>query len=706
MSAIHGAEMKQQATHMTDLTMTRRISTARWIKGVLALLITVLALWGARDLHVEADVVGALSGNSEGYLAYEAFQQRFQLGAADEALLVRADDLADPDAFEALENLILDLQFTDGVAEVVSLFSLPAEGTTTPLILANQDAPLEDRFEAFAQSGPAAGALVTVARDAALLHVIAVSGAEPGDIAQTLPELIEAAAPLSVAPVGQAEVERQISSNLILDQTLVTPVAVLICIIVGALILRSIRAVLVCAAPAICGVLWFMGLLGWAGEALDPWLSTLPMLVMVLAFADTLHLFYASREEGGLDKAVHNVMPAAFMTSLTSALALASFGFAGSDSLWGLAVWGPAAVFSGFAAVFLLFPLLSRLIIRGEINHPAGFSYVMRPAQSGLLHPRTMAVVAVVVVIGLIPGVNSTDPDFSISEHIRDDAPLGRDLTFMEEQGLGSASLFVVIDDTDGEPGLSAEDGARIATVAAIALSGPSAATDADAAPMVPDRFRADDGLAVALPVLVPLGNGPERFGAELDRLRSGLEEAGLADVARLAGQSLLAHEVVPETVDAMRSSFYIALAAISLVVAVSQRSIALAFLATAISALPMMAIEGVLFLTGRGMTMTAAIALTVAFGIAVDNTIHYLNRWRRSRGARGTRLGEALGHAGPPMVASTLIMTLGFGATLLSATASMPQFGVFVISALWMALIAALWFLPALIRLVRRKEI
>ncbi|GAB5445769.1 efflux RND transporter permease subunit [Gymnodinialimonas sp.] len=690
---------------MTDTTVARGISTGRWLKGVLALLITILALWGARDLHVEADVVSALSGNSEGYLAYAAFQERFQLGAADEALLVRADDLADPAAFEALENLILDLQFTDGVAEVVSLFSLPAEGSTTPLILADDTAPLEERFATFAQAGPAAGALVTEARDAALLHVIAVPGAVRGDIAGALPELFEAAAPLSVAAVGQAEVERQISDNLIRDQTLVTPVAVLICILVGALILRSVRAVLVCAAPAICGVLWFMGLLGWAGEALDPWLSTLPMLVMVLAFADTLHLFYASREEGGLDKAVHNVMPAAFMTSLTSALALASFGFAGSDALWGLAVWGPAAVFSGFASVYLLFPLLSRLIIRGEVNHPAGFSHVMRPAQSGLLHPRTMAVVAVVVVLGLIPGVNSTDPDFSLSEHIREDAPLGRDLSFMEEQGLGSASLFVVIDDTDGEPGLTAADSERIATVAALALSGPNT-TAGDDAPMVPERFRAEDGLAVALPVLVPLGNGPERFGAELERLQTGIEEAGLEDVARLAGQSLLAHEVVPETVDAMRSSFYIALAAISLVVALSQRSVALALLATAVSALPMMAIEGVLYLSGRGMTMTAAIALTVAFGIAVDNTIHYLNRWKRSNGPRGTRLGEALGHAGPPMVASTLIMTLGFGATLLSATASMPQFGVFVISALWMALIAALWFLPALIRLVRRKEI
>lgn len=693
---------------MADITVVKDPGVVRWLKAALALVFTILAFWGARDLHVEADVINALSGNSDGFLAYTAFQDKFALGAADEALLVRADDLADADAFEALENLILDLQFSDGVAEVVSLFSIPAEGTTTPLILADDTAPLAERFERFAQAGPAAEALVSATRDAALLHVIAASGSEPGDIASVLPELIEAAAPLSVVAVGQAEVERQISANLIRDQTFVMPMAVLLCILVAFLILRSPRAVLVCAVPSICGVLWFMGLLGWADHALDPWLSTLPMLVMVLAFADTLHLFYASRDEGGLDNAVRNVMPAAFMTSLTSALALASFGFADSDALWGLAIWGPAAVFSGFASVYLLFPLMSRLVIRGEINHPAGFSLVMVPAQAGLRRPRIMAAAALVVVVILVPGVNSTDPDFSLSEHIRTDTRLGQDLAFMEEEGLGSASLFVVVDDTDGTPGLSAADGPRIATVAALAISGPSTRETGDV-PMVPERFQANDGLSVALPVLVPLGNGRDTFGAELTRLEAGLADAGLQDVARLAGQSLLAHEVVPETVDAMRSSFYIALAAIAVVVALSQRSLVLAFLATAISALPMMAIEGVLFLSGRGMTMTAAIALTVAFGIAVDNTIHYLNRWKlaKERGApRGTRLDEALGHAGPPMVAATLITTLGFCATLLSATASMPQFGLFVISALWMALIAALLFLPALIRLVRRKEI
>lgn len=673
-----------------------------WLGATLALILTALAIWGAQDLDVEADVIGALEGNSEGFQAYARFQDRFGLGVADEAVLIRADDLADADAFAALENLILDLQFTDGVAEVVSLFSIPTDGATTPLILADPDASLDARFETLRAAGPVAEALVSSDRTTALLHVIAAEDVAPGSLAEALPALFEAAAPLEARAVGQQAVERQISTSLIRDQAIVTPLAVLICIVVGWFMVRSFRAILICAVPAICGVLWFTGLLGWSGRSLDPWLATLPTLVMVLAFADTLHLFYASREKGmGLDRAIRDVLPAAFMTSLTSALALGSFAVVGTDALVGLAIWGPIAVGCGFAAVCLIFPVLARLLGEGSLPQLRGFGAFLRPARAGLRRPTLTVVLGGLVALALVPTLNRAEPSFSLSEHVRDTSPLGRDLLYMEDEGLGSASLFVVVEDTDGVPGLSEEDGPRLAAVGEIALNSGGGATEG--APQVPERFRASDGLSVALPVLLPLGTSPDRFGAELDGLARDLDEAGLGDVTDLAGQSLLSHEVVPETVSSMRLSFYIALFAILFVVALSQRSIILAALATGVSALPMMAIEAALVLTGQGMTMTVAFALTVAFGIAVDDTIHFLNRWRLSQGTPEARVAEALTHAGPPMVASTLIMSLGFVATVTSATASLPIFGGFVIFALWMALIVDLGFLPSLIRMVKR---
>ena len=687
---------------MSEISAARTSPARIWLAAALALVLTALAIWGAQDLEVEADVISALEGDSQGYQDYARFQAAFGLGVADEALLVRAGDLSDDATFEALENLILDLQFTDGVAEVVSLFSIPADGVTTPLILADPDAPLNARFDAFFEAGPAARALVTEDRSAALLHVIATDGMPPGALAELTADLLQAAAPLDVQPVGQQAVERQISTSLIRDQAVVTPLAVLICIIVGWYMVRSWRAILVCAVPAICGVLWFTGLLGWSGRALDPWLATLPTLVMVLAFADTLHLLYASQDRGGsLERALREVLPAAFMTSLTSALALGSFAVVGTDALGGLAIWGPIAVGCGFAAVCLVFPLMTRLLVRGPLPDLRTFGGALAPARAVLRRPVLTVVLGGAVALALLPTLNRAAPEFSLSEHVRDASPLGQDLTYMEAEGLGAASLFVVVDDTDGIAGLSEEDGPRLAAVADVALS--ATGRPADGPPQIPTRFRAADDLSVALPVLLPLGTGPDRFGTELDTLTEALDTAGLGDVTELAGQSLLSHDVVPETVSSMRLSFYIALLAILVVVAISQRSLVLALLATGVSALPMMAIEAVLVLSGQGMTMTVAFALTVAFGIAVDDTIHFLNRWRLSKADADARVAEALMHAGPPMVASTLIMSLGFLSTIISATASLPVFGAFVIFALWMALIVDLAFLPSLIRMVKR---
>ena len=673
-----------------------------WVVACVALILTACALWGAQDLHVEADIVRALEGDSDGYRAYARFQDRFGLGVADEVLLVRAVDLANPIAFDALENLVLDLQFTDGVAEVISLFSIPSENATTPLILTPIETPLALRFDALFNAGPAAETLVNRDRTAALMHVIAAEDVAQGAIASALPDLLQATAALDVRAVGQQAVERHISRGLIRDQAVVTPLAIFICWIVGYFILRSFRAVVVCSVPSIVGVLWFTGILGWLGQPLDPWLATLPTLLMVLAFADTVHLFYGSREPGlGLDAAIRQILPAAFLTSLTSALALASFGFVGTDALDGLAIWGPVAVGCGFASVCLVFPPLARLLPPKVTVRPATFSRVLAPAHLGLRRPTLSAFLAIGVALALLPTFQRAEPSFSLSEHIRTSSTLGEDLSFMDSERLGSASVFVEVLDTDGTPGLSEADTPRLSAVSEIALDGFRPHPNGLA--QVPERFQARDGLSVALPVFLPLGAAPEMFEAEIDRVQSELESSGLADAIQLAGQSLLSHEVVPNTIASMRLSFYIALLAILIVVAISQRSFVLAVASAGISAMPMMAIEAVLVLTGSGMTMGVAIALTVAFGIAVDDTIHFLNRWRMADGSPQDRLAGALDHAGPPMVASTLIMSLGFVVTLFSAIASLPTFGLFVILSLWAALIADLLFLPALIRMLKR---
>ena len=68
----------------------------------------------------------------------------------------------------------------------------------------------------------------------------------------------------------------------------------------------------------------------------------------------------------------------------------------------------------------------------------------------------------------------------------------------------------------------------------------------------------------------------------------------------------------------------------ISIMVIVRSVRVGLAFLLP--NLIPILTVEAYFWLIDRPLNMTAVVALTIAFGIAVDNSIHLLNRFRLAR--------------------------------------------------------------------------
>lgn len=93
------------------------------------------------------------------------------------------------------------------------------------------------------------------------------------------------------------------------------------------------------------------------------------------------------------------------------------------------------------------------------------------------------------------------------------------------------------------------------------------------------------------------------------------------------------------------------------------------------------------------------AVALTVAFGIAVDDTLHLLNRFRLARGSVERRVQVAIHRATPPMFATTVIVVAGLLVTAASAIPGIATFGALIALAVGLALLADLFLLPGLIR-------
>jgi len=97
---------------------------------------------------------------------------------------------------------------------------------------------------------------------------------------------------------------------------------------------------------------------------------------------------------------------------------------------------------------------------------------------------------------------------------------------------------------------------------------------------------------------------------------------------------------------------------------------------------------------------------LSVVFGLAVDDTIHFVAQYRRIR-AEGTpaALRETLAVAGPGLVLTSLLLALGFGALLLASFHPLRVMGGTLALTAGLALAADLLLLPALLRLRAGEE-
>jgi uncharacterized protein len=97
------------------------------------------------------------------------------------------------------------------------------------------------------------------------------------------------------------------------------------------------------------------------------------------------------------------------------------------------------------------------------------------------------------------------------------------------------------------------------------------------------------------------------------------------------------------------------------------------------------------------GSMMTASIAL----GVAVDDTIHYLNWFRESLDRTGDRkqaIVEAYKHCATPTIQAATISGLGLSIFAISTFTPTQRFGVLMLVILWMGAVAELIFFPALL--------
>ncbi len=474
-------------------------------------------------------------------------------------------------------------------------------------------------------------------------------------------------------------------------------------------------------------LVWTFGVLGYLGHSLVLLTATLPTLLMVIAVADAVHMamrYREARAEGSQrDPAAkialaRTVFPC-FLTSLTTVIGFGSLALADVPGLADLGLFAALGVLIAFVltvtVVPVVLPILTRHLGEGmnsRIRWTSQLGGLARRLGSLPARP-VLAVFGVVIVVCLVLA-SRVEQDSHVTEDLWPDTPIVQSLAWFEHRFVGPVAGEIMITPRSGD--LVLPD--NVAEVREL-LAWVERRDDVIRTISFVDSL--DDGLPVAM--LGMLNKKPlpmiskdrqaarvivffrdlgaiatERYINDLRARAASLQHID----ARPVGVQIVATRLVTGLVTEVFDSFLVAFCLISILMAIVFKSIRFGLIALVPNFLPLLITLGFMGAFGYRLRAVAVITFAIAFGLAVDNTIHIMTRFRRERGEQvdvETAVSRALEHVGTAVWTTSLLLLLGFSTLLFSGFRGSHDFGLFACITILAALAGDVLLLPALLR-------
>lgn len=167
----------------------------------------------------------------------------------------------------------------------------------------------------------------------------------------------------------------------------------------------------------------------------------------------------------------------------------------------------------------------------------------------------------------------------------------------------------------------------------------------------------------------------------------------------RATGSSVLYARMANAVVEGQVTSIALAFAGIWIAVMLLMRSVRGGSVAMIPNVFPIVLLLGAMGYAGIRLDLTNAMISAIAIGIAVDDTLHFLSRYRVRRAELGTEsraVRATLREVGRPMVFTSLVLALGFSVNVFSGFVPHVYFAVLAGLTFLAALLGDLVLLPA----------
>jgi len=533
-----------------------------------------------------------------------------------------------------------------------------------------------------------------------------------------------------------------------------TIAATLLVILILFLVYRRVAVVAIAISSIILSLLIFLGLLSVLGKELTSLASFYPILILIVGTSDVIHIMddYLAKLRNGFKKeeaminTLKEVGVSTLLTSVTTAIGFASLLTSKSSVVSSFGINSAIGVLIAFVTIICFTCTLLLLVKKEKVLPEKDTSAKWTTGLEQIngftkRFPKRILTTGLVFTILCIWGITKVNTNYQIKESLPPGSPIAKDFDFFQNNYGGFRPLEVAVT-TGGQYKVTdfvvaqeiekvvqqLKSLAPVRNVQSVNAfyKGLNKANNLNKAEyfVLPEKEETFETYKkevkkLARKPFAKFVNSDEtksRIAAKvldvgLDTLNTVYENfyaftATQTDTTmvkfKLTGTGILLDKNAYYVKDSLIQGLLLGLLLVAFIMAILFKNIKLVLISLIPNLLPLLFAAALLGFLGIPLEATISVVFAIVFGIAVDDTIHFLGRYKICI-SKGLTKEEALKitftETGRALIITTLILFFGFLVLLISVHTPSITIGLLISVTLLTALVLDLLLLPVLMR-------
>ncbi len=519
---------------------------------------------------------------------------------------------------------------------------------------------------------------------------------------------------------------------------------------------RSIRATVIAMVTVMIGVMWAFGIIGLLRFEITVLTALIPPLIIVIGIPNCIFLINKYQQEikihgnqaKSLQRVISKVGNATMLTNVTTASGFAAFILTDSSLLKEFGIVASINIIAIFLLSLVIIPIIYSYMSVPKDKHlkhlnkrwiGAFTAWTERMVRH---HRISIYIISTILLAGSIIGIYNIKISGSLLEDMPQDADFFQDIRFFEEEFNGVMPLEILIDTKQDKGALKLATLKRMESLENLIAEVPELSTPLSVvrlAKYTKQAYYNGNPKYYQLPTsqeqnfIAPYLKGISGEGAILNsyvdstgryaRITTFMKDIGTEKMERIeenlrpqilkifpeerydvtmTGKALIFQKGTTYLVKNLIISLSLAILLIALLMAWMFRSFRMILVSLIPNLLPLLVTAGMMGFLGIPIKPSTILVFSIAFGISVDDTIHFLAKYRQELKANNWKIKRsvyaALKETGVSMFYTSIVLFFGFSVFMISSFGGTVALGGLVSATLLFAMLSNLILLPSLL--------